>query len=155
MEFYEIYRFVKTKKIHQITKIDYWFLHQIEELVVLEKEIEKYTIDTIPVDMLLEAKMKGYADRQIAHLLGCLESEIFNKRMELNIKRNYKSNYMRRIELRSDTFTKPTDEMLAYIRYIYSSYLIQQFFNFVFVIIFKVLFKNPKDIKNRNFPRKL
>ena len=35
-------------------------------------------------------KEKGYADRQIAHLLGCLESEIFNKRIDLKIKRNYK-----------------------------------------------------------------
>ncbi len=81
---------IPTKKIHQITKIDYWFLHQIEELVVLEKEIEKYTIDTIPADMLLEAKMKGYADRQIAHLLNCLESTVYDKRNKENIKRVYK-----------------------------------------------------------------
>ena len=81
---------IPTKKIHQITKIDYWFLHQIEELVVLEKEIEKYTIDTIPVDMLLEAKMKGYADRQIAHLLNCLESTVYDRRNKENIKRVYK-----------------------------------------------------------------
>ena len=81
---------IPTKKIHQITKIDYWFLHQIEELVVLEKEIEKYTIDTIPVDMILEAKMKGYADRQIAHLLNCLESTVYDRRNKENIKRVYK-----------------------------------------------------------------
>ena len=81
---------IPTKKIHQITRIDYWFLYQIEELVVLEKEIEKYTIDSIPVDMLLEAKMKGYADRQIAHLLNCLESTVYDKRNTENIKRVYK-----------------------------------------------------------------
>ena len=81
---------IPTKKIHQITRIDYWFLHQIEELVVLEKEIEKYTIDSIPVDILLEAKMKGYADRQIAHLLNCLESTVYDKRNKENIKRVYK-----------------------------------------------------------------
>ena len=63
---------IPTKKIHEITRIDYWFLHQIEEMVVLEKEIEKYSIETIPTDLLLEIKMKGYADRQIAHLLKCL-----------------------------------------------------------------------------------
>ena len=37
---------IPTKKIHEITKIDYWFLHQIAELVVLEKEIEKPVITT-------------------------------------------------------------------------------------------------------------
>jgi len=81
---------IPVKKIHDITKIDFWFLNQIEELVVLEKEIEKYNIDTIPIDMLLEAKMKGYADRQIAHLLNCLESTVYDKRNENNIKRVYK-----------------------------------------------------------------
>ena len=65
-------------------------LHQIEELVVLEKEIEKFTIETIPTDMILEAKMKGYADRQIAHLLNCLESTVYEKRNEENIRRVYK-----------------------------------------------------------------
>ena len=65
-------------------------MHQIEELIVLEKEIEKYTIETIPTDLLLEAKMKGYADRQIAHLVKCLESAVYKKRNEENIKRVYK-----------------------------------------------------------------
>jgi carbamoyl-phosphate synthase large subunit len=66
------------------------FLHQIEELVFVEKEISKYTIDTIPFDLLKESKQKGYADRQIAHLLRCLESEVFNKRREMGINRVYK-----------------------------------------------------------------
>ncbi|MEJ6748913.1 MAG: carbamoyl-phosphate synthase large subunit [Flavobacteriales bacterium] len=81
---------IPTKKIHEITKIDYWFLHQIEEIVVFEKEVEKYTIDTLPEDLLLEAKMKGFADRQIAHLVRCLESQIYNKRIDVGIKRVYK-----------------------------------------------------------------
>ena len=81
---------IPTKKIHDITKIDYWFLHQIEELLVLEREIEKYTINDLPQDILLEAKMKGYADRQIAHLVNCLESAVYEKRNTHNIKRVYK-----------------------------------------------------------------
>ena len=78
------------KRVHEITKIDYWFLRQIEELVAIEKEIQKYNIEKIPSSLLLEAKMKGYADRQIAHLTNCLESEVYNQRNELNIKRVYK-----------------------------------------------------------------
>lgn len=78
------------KTIHQLTYIDPWFLHQIEELVVLEREIEKYSIENIPRDLLFEAKQKGYADRQIAHLLRCLESQVYKKRQNLNIRRVYK-----------------------------------------------------------------
>jgi carbamoyl-phosphate synthase large subunit len=78
------------KTIKQKTKIDDWFLRQIEELIKLEKQIEQYHIDNIPKELLLEAKQKGYADRQIAHLLRCLESEVYNKREALNINRVFK-----------------------------------------------------------------
>ncbi len=40
--------------------------------------------------MMMEAKQKGYADRQIAHLLGCLESQVFHRRHEMDVKRVYK-----------------------------------------------------------------
>ena len=76
--------------IQQITKIDKWFLNQINELVLLEKEIQKHDINSIPKSELKLMKEKGYADRQIAHLINCLESEVFSKRMDYNIKRNYK-----------------------------------------------------------------
>ena len=76
--------------IQKLTRIDPWFLSQIEELVVLEKEIERYSLTTIPRDLLYTAKQKGYADRQIAHLLKCLESEVYSKRTEMGIKRVYK-----------------------------------------------------------------
>lgn len=78
------------KTIHEITKIDKWFLHQIEELISIEREIEKHNIEQLPYNLLLDAKQRGYADRQIAHLLRCLESEVFKKRKEQNINRVYK-----------------------------------------------------------------
>lgn len=78
------------KTIREKTRIDEWFLRQIEELVEIEKEIEKYTVQNLPKDLLFIAKQKGYADRQIAHLLRCLESEVFAKRQEYEIKRVYK-----------------------------------------------------------------
>ena len=77
--------------IHKKTHIDPWFLHQIQEMVLLEKEIEKYSLDKLPKGLMLEAKQKGYADRQIAHLLRCLESEVYAKRNEMGIKRVYKT----------------------------------------------------------------
>ena len=78
------------KRIIEKTKIDLWFLKQIEELIKLERVIEKKTIDNIDKNLLFEAKQKGYADRQIAHLLKCLESEVYKKRNELGIRRVYK-----------------------------------------------------------------
>ncbi|MES2681664.1 MAG: carbamoyl-phosphate synthase large subunit [Bacteroidota bacterium] len=81
---------ISIKTIQRLTKIDMWFLQQIEEMIALENEIEKYRLSDLPKDLLYEAKQKGYADRQIAHLLRCLESEVYNKRNELGIKRVYK-----------------------------------------------------------------
>jgi len=78
------------KTIHEKTKIDYWFLKQIEDLIQLEKRIEKFSIDNISRELFFEAKQKGYADRQVAHLLRCLESEVFAKRQEMKINRVYK-----------------------------------------------------------------
>ncbi|MEP0262739.1 carbamoyl-phosphate synthase large subunit [Dokdonia sp.] len=81
---------IPLSRIHEITKIDMWFLKQYEELYMMEKEISKYTIDTLPRNLMLEAKQRGFADRQIAHMLECLESQVYNKRDEQGIKRVYK-----------------------------------------------------------------
>ena len=81
---------IPLSRIHEITKIDMWFLRQYEELHQLQIEISTFNIDTIERDLLLEAKQKGYGDRQIAHMLGCLESQVYNKRDELNINRVFK-----------------------------------------------------------------
>ncbi len=78
------------KTVQKLTQIDPWFLSQIEELMEIDREIERFTIDNIPKELLVKAKQKGYADRQIAHLLRCLESQVFNKRHDLGIKRVYK-----------------------------------------------------------------
>jgi carbamoyl-phosphate synthase large subunit len=78
------------KTIFEKTKIDTWFLKQIEDLIKLERKIEKFHLGNIPKDLMFEAKQKGYADRQIAHLLRCLESEVHNKRTEMGIKRVFK-----------------------------------------------------------------
>ncbi len=81
---------IPLERIYEITKIDIWFLKQYEELYQLEVEISKLKIDNIEYDTLLEAKQKGFADRQIAFMLDCLESEVYNKRDKLGINRVYK-----------------------------------------------------------------
>ena len=81
---------IPLSRIHEITKIDMWFLKQYQELYELEKEISKYNVNSLDKSLLLEAKQKGFADRQIAHMLGCLESEVYNKRADMGIQRVYK-----------------------------------------------------------------
>ncbi|MCH8232521.1 MAG: carbamoyl-phosphate synthase large subunit, partial [Bacteroidetes bacterium] len=81
---------IPLKTVQNLTKIDKWFLYQIEELIFLEKELEKFSIDDIPVELIRKAKEKGYADRQLGHILGCLESEVYKRRNELGVNRIYK-----------------------------------------------------------------
>ena len=81
---------IPLSRIHEITKIDMWFLKQYQELYELEKEISKFNIDNLDKSLLLEAKQKGFADRQIAHMLDCLESDVNKKRAKMGINRVYK-----------------------------------------------------------------
>jgi carbamoyl-phosphate synthase large subunit len=81
---------IPLKTIGKITRIDKWFLKQIEELIEIEKELEEFDVTNIPANLLRKAKEKGFGDRQIAHLLHGFESEVFNKRIEMGIRRVYK-----------------------------------------------------------------
>jgi carbamoyl-phosphate synthase large subunit len=81
---------IPLSRIHEITRIDMWFLKQYEELYALEREISNFKIDTLPKELLLEAKQKGFADRQIAHMMGCLESQVYKLREEKQVNRVYK-----------------------------------------------------------------
>jgi len=81
---------ISMKTIQNLTKIDQWFLDQIWELIEMEQKIEKYTLETLPASLMRAAKEKGYADRQIAHLIDCRESEVHLKRREMGINRVYK-----------------------------------------------------------------
>ena len=72
-------------------KLTCGFLKQYEEIHLLEKEISSYNnLESLPKALLLEAKQKGFADRQIAHMIDCWESEVHEKRTELNINRVFK-----------------------------------------------------------------
>jgi len=81
---------IPLRRIHEITRIDMWFLKQIEELARIQEQIEQYSLDTLPKELLFEAKIKGFADRQIAHMIGRLESELHKKRTEFGINRVWK-----------------------------------------------------------------
>jgi carbamoyl-phosphate synthase large subunit len=82
---------VPLSRIRKITEIDPWFLHQINEVAVLEHELQQhYTLETIDYATLLRAKQMGFGDRQLGHLLGALESQVHARRRELGVRRVYK-----------------------------------------------------------------
>ena len=81
---------VPITSIQKATKIDRWFLMQINELVNIELEIKRYSLANIPEAVLFNAKQKGDSDIQIAYILGVTEDEVYDKRKSLNMHRVYK-----------------------------------------------------------------
>ncbi|WP_313268837.1 carbamoyl-phosphate synthase large subunit [Sphingobacterium sp.] len=82
---------VPLESIRKATRIDKWFLVQIQELVHLEQELRRYQLNNIPRDFFMTLKQKGYSDVQIAWLLGNVtEDQVYDRRKELGINRVYK-----------------------------------------------------------------
>ena len=82
---------VPVESIRKVTKIDRWFLNQIQELATLEQELKRYSLNNIPKDFLITMKQKGFSDIQIAWILGNVtEDEVYDRRKELGINRVYK-----------------------------------------------------------------
>ena len=82
---------VPLESIRKVTRIDKWFLSQIQELVQLEVELKRYSLNNIPKDFFFTLKQKGFSDIQIAYLLGNVtEDEVYDRRKSLGISRVYK-----------------------------------------------------------------
>lgn len=82
---------VSIKHIVAATRIDRWFIYQIRELCEIEKKLGEYTLETLPADLLREAKRHGFGDEQIARILrNCTEDQVYDKRKSLGINRVYK-----------------------------------------------------------------
>ncbi len=60
---------VSVKTISQATGIDRWFLYEIQKICTAEKEIKKYKLETIPLELVREAKTLGFSDIQIATIM--------------------------------------------------------------------------------------
>ncbi|MDQ3050536.1 MAG: carbamoyl-phosphate synthase large subunit [Bacteroidota bacterium] len=83
---------VPIQSIFNLTKIDKWFLNEIQQLVQLEAELKRYQLSNLPHDLFLEAKQKGYSDAQIAFILGNVtEDDVYDRRKSLDIRRVYKT----------------------------------------------------------------
>ncbi|MBM3415106.1 MAG: carbamoyl-phosphate synthase large subunit [Bacteroidetes bacterium] len=71
--------------------IDRWFLYEIQKICNLEKELVKYDLDDLPLELLREAKVHGFSDEQISRITGHGDEEdVYNKRKAAGITRVYK-----------------------------------------------------------------
>ena len=73
------------EKIYSLTKIDYWFLDQIKELLQLEKELSEKNITNIEKEYLTKLKKKGFSDNRIGRLINSSEDDIRTLRISKNI----------------------------------------------------------------------
>ncbi len=96
--------------IFNITKIDRWYLVQIEDLVRVEQELAASTFSALTRDSLYALKRKGFSDARLAQLLGVKESDVRGKRDEFGVQPIYK-----RVDTCAAEFSTDT-------AYMYSSY---------------------------------
>ena len=97
-------------ELYQLTKVDRWFLVQIEDLINEEKALQTSTFSALTYDSLYRLKRKGFSDARLAQLLGVKEADVRGKRHELNIHPVYK-----RVDTCAAEFATST-------AYMYSSY---------------------------------
>ncbi|MEO6813143.1 MAG: carbamoyl-phosphate synthase large subunit [Ginsengibacter sp.] len=83
---------VSVKRICEGTGIDRWFIYQIQKICNCEKELAKVTLDTMPEELMKEAKNLGFSDEQIARIMEdeSTDEDIYEKRKSLGITRVYK-----------------------------------------------------------------
>ncbi len=98
------------RDIFSASKIDPWFLEQIQEIVNQEEELKHLSIGSISADYFRVLKRHGFADRRIAALMNVSESDVRNRRQALGVKPSFKS---------VDTCAA---EFAAFTPYLYSTY---------------------------------
>src|SRR5712671_5083857 len=98
------------QELMDLTRIDPWFLHEMKEIADMTREISAYSIESLPVAMLYEAKRSGFSDTRLARLLHVKPAQIAALRAKENIYPVYK---------RVDTCAA---EFESYTPYLYSTY---------------------------------
>jgi carbamoyl-phosphate synthase large subunit len=82
---------ISVKTICQATRIDRWFIYEIQKIVEIEKEIAKYKFETLPIELIKKAKHHGFSDEQICRIMqDGTEDALYEKRKAAGIKRVYK-----------------------------------------------------------------
>ena len=78
------------EEVHKLTHIDPWFLAQIKEIVDIELELEKRTLNELDRSTMLQLKKKGFSDRRLAYLVDATEQKIRKLRQSFGIRPVYK-----------------------------------------------------------------
>ncbi len=78
------------EEVHQLTRIDPWFLAQIKEIVDLEMDLDDRDLDAIEADEMRRLKRKGFSDRRLAKLLKTNEAQVRARRHSLGVRPVYK-----------------------------------------------------------------
>jgi carbamoyl-phosphate synthase large subunit len=82
---------VSVKTVVQATQIDRWFIYEIQKICDMEKEIAHHKVDSLPMELLSEAKKLGFSDEQIARIMQNGRAEdIYEKRKAGGISRTFK-----------------------------------------------------------------
>jgi carbamoyl-phosphate synthase large subunit len=78
------------EELHDLTKIDPWFLDNLAQIVERERELRRSHIETISPAELREAKRMGFSDQRLAAILGTTEDQVRRTRIEMNIRPVFK-----------------------------------------------------------------
>ncbi len=82
---------ISTGTITKATGIDKWFIHEIQKIVDLEKELATHKFENLPVELLKRAKFEGFSDQQISLIMqDASDEEIYEMRKAAGITRVYK-----------------------------------------------------------------
>lgn len=79
-------------QIHELTKIDHWFLHKLKHIIDIDEELKRHNINTLGKDLLRTAKVYGFTDFQIARAVG-LEAETANMHKAMLLVRHLRKGY--------------------------------------------------------------
>ncbi len=94
---------MSVNEVHALTRIDPWFLDQIEEIVKIELELERTTLTRISAIEMRQLKQKGFSDRRMAKLLRCSEQEFRAYRHSHGVRPVYKRVDTCAAEFQTDT----------------------------------------------------
>src|SRR3990167_7048453 len=81
---------ISVEKIYEVTHIDPWFLHQIRDIVAMERELKGHSLQKLTAEEMRSLKAAGFSDRHIATFLKCEEEEVRKLRYQQGIRPVYK-----------------------------------------------------------------
>jgi len=108
--FYAFQAGYSPEQLTEITRIDPWFVNQIQQIVEMQGELKRFDLRSVPAPVLREAKRFGFSDLQLAEMWGVTAEEVFNRRLAAGVRPVFK---------RVDTCAA---EFESFTPYLYSTY---------------------------------